>query len=208
MLSIKKYQLSHQKGMVTIPFLLVSMILIFLILSFLFLNMTLVHVSITQYMSYSSARRFFLASEAQPDQMVSAKEHYRALRDDFFSPNTYTGRSGDWFDITDQLDDRKIGSGVSGEYPQTGNSDRNRFYGVNLLFETFILKLKIPFLSQGQDTPLQARVSSFLGREPSEDECKTFLEEKYKYLADQCSQTDCPHIKKVEIAPPKPDNGC
>ena len=95
--ALQKNQTTNQHGMVTIPFLLVSMILIFLILSFLFLNMTLVHVSITQYMSYSTARKFFLAYDSQSDQQISATAHYKKLRDSFFSSNAYTGQSGDWF---------------------------------------------------------------------------------------------------------------
>ena len=202
--ALQKNQIKNQQGMVTLPFLLVSMILIFLILSFLFLNMTLVHISITQYMSYSTARKFFLASDSQPNQQISAEVHYKKLRDSFFSSTTYTGQSGDWFNIPGQIE--YIGGEAYSIYPQRGNNDRKRFYGVNLPFETRILKLKIPFLSQGNDKALTARVSSFLGREPSEKECKDFMKKKYEELAKKCPADYCPNIKQVEFF--ESDNGC
>ena len=203
---LQKNQIKNQQGMVTIPFLLVSMILIFLILSFLFLNMTLVHISITQYMSYSTARKFFLASDSQSDQQKSAEDHYKKLRDNLFSSTAYTGQSGDWFNIPAQIEAENIGGEAYSLYPQRANDQRERFYGVNLLFETRILKLKIPFLSQGDDKALNARVSSFLGREPSEEECKDFMKKKYEELAGKCPPEDCPNIKQAETF--EPDNGC
>lgn len=203
----KKPEIKSQRGMVTIPFLLVSMILIFLILSFLFLNMTLVHVSITQYMSYSTARKLFLASNSRGEQHQSTIDYYRDLRAKFFKPNTYTGRSGDWFAITSEIETTNLGDNVYGVYKQT-NKARERFYGVNLGFKTFILKLKIPFLSQKSDRFLEARVSSFLGREPSKNECVDFMEKKYESLQIKCSSSDCPGIAKVDISTALPDNGC
>jgi len=201
----KKSQIKNQRGMVTIPFLLVSMILIFFILSFLFLNMTLVHISVTQYMSYSVARRLALAGESSADQAQSALNHYQELRAEFFSPSAYTGKPGDWFEITPVIEDRSIGAQYN-RYPESGNDDRRRFYGITLLFKTFVLKLKIPFLSEEADRPyLDAAVSSFLGREPSQEECETFIKKKHEALATRCSK--CPNIKQPEPLP-KPDNGC
>lgn len=202
----KKSQIKNQRGMVTIPFLLVSMILIFFILSFLFLNMTLVHISVTQYMSYSTARRLALAGESSAAQVQSAINHYQELRAEFFSPNAYIGRPGDWFEIKPVIEDKDIGTQYD-RYPEFENDDRKRFYGITLLFKTFVLKLKIPFLSEGADRSLSAGVSSFLGREPSQEECETFIEKKHEELAKRCSNNYCPNIKPPDPLP-KPDNGC
>ena len=201
--------LRNKKGMVTIPFLLVSMILLVLILFFLFLNMTLTHVSITQYMSYSTARNLSLAFESSGTQANNAKSHYIELRDKFFGQGTYTEKSGAWFEITDTIEKENIGAQY-GSYPELNPdaSNRKRFYGVSLKFKSNALKLKIPFLSQGQDTPLGGRVSSFLAREPSTAECRVFMEKKYEVLGKKCNATECPGIEAVDTSSWKPDNGC
>ena len=201
--------LSHrqkERGFITIPFLLISLILLFLILSFLFLNMTLVHISITQYMSYSSARRLFLSNKSELRQVNSTIDHYSKLRSQLFSPQVYRGDSGDWFFIPENIDKRNnVGTNAVNFYPEK-NTYRNRFYGVNLLFKTFVLKLKIPMLIASEDKPLSARVSSFLGREPSQKECEEFHKQKYEEIKKLCSETDCPGIKPPDFE--DPDNGC
>jgi len=203
-------KLFKKKGMVTIPFLLVSMILIFLILSFLFLNMTLVHVSITQYMSYSTARKLFLANVSPDDQQTSAQDHYARLRESFFDSNAYTGNPGDWFYIPVALDSKSLGKQY-GQYPQTTDPEKERFFGVIIPFTTYILKLKIPFLSQGSDKKsLGGGINAFLGREPAKSECINFIAQKYEALKNRCSgRYDCPNIKKPKgIEGYKGDNGC
>lgn len=199
---------AREAGMVTIPFLLVSMILIFLILSFLFLNMTLAHVSITQYMSYSTARKLFLADETEADQQKAAQDHYSQLRTQFFNPSAHTGNTGDWFEIPLELEDKNTGTQYS-NYPERGNNDRKRFYGVIVQFTTHILRLKVPFLSEGNEKALGGGIGSFLGREPSMGECYAFMEKKYESLAKRCNKSDCPNIQKPRgVDAYKGDNGC
>ena len=201
----KDFNRRKERGSITISFLLISFIFLFFILSFLFLNMTLVHVSVTQYISYSSARRLFLSNQSQKDQFDSTIGHYDNLRNQFFSPGVYRGGSGDWFAIPENINRTNIGTNAFIYYPED-NTYRKRFYGVNLLFKTFILKLKIPMLATSEDKPLSARVGSFLGREPSEDECKEFYKKKYEQIKELCDNKDCPGIQQPEQA--DPDNGC
>ena len=197
---------SHVSGMVTIPFLLVSVILLYLILSFFFLNMTFVHISVTQYMSYSTARKLALGNESLDKQYEVAQDHYKKLREKFFNKAYTKNDHSEWFFITEELKENKIGSSVYGMYPQI-NIERERFYGINLLFQNFVLRLNIPFLSQGSDTSdLQTRVSSFLGREASEQECKIFMKKKSQQLAKQCPNSMCHNIR--EAIGGDPDNGC
>ena len=195
---------SHASGMVTIPFLFVSAILLYLILSFFFLNMTFVHISVTQYLSYSTARKLALGNESHEKQVEVAQDHYKKLRERFFS-KAYTKQDSGWFFITEEVKDNERG-GISTVYPQS-NTKRERFYGIHLSFLNFVLKLKIPFLSQGSDTlDLEARVSSFLGREPSKGECQTFMQKKSEELQKRCVSSKCPNIKPTEVG--GPDNGC
>lgn len=172
-------------GMVTIPFLLVLAIILFFILSFFGLAMTLAHVSITQYMSYSTARKLSLGGDTGAQQGQSAVDHYKELRDQFFNPNAHVGGPGQWFLIekeihgTSKLGHSRIGY-LKG-YPDSHfmasspHDPRGMFYGAGVKFESNIVRLRIPFLIKGPASgSYRARIISFLGREPSKAECEDF----------------------------------
>ena len=101
---LNKKRKALNQGIITIPFLLVLIIILFFILSFLQLALVLTHVSVTQYMSYSTARKFSLSAQDLGVQQDNAVAQYRQLRDQFFKPQAYTGRSGEWFSITTGID--------------------------------------------------------------------------------------------------------
>lgn len=169
--------LKNNRGMVTIPFLLVLIIILFFILSFFGLAMSFAHISVVQYMSYSSARNYSLGGISHSDQENETKIHYKNLRKTFFDPTAHTGAPGDWMSI-----DSKLQRGVRNSFGDPGgfpnwNSNPARytmFYGVSILFVTNIVLLGIPFLSNRRHTTGQRiRVSSFLGRQASQEECRS-----------------------------------
>ena len=193
----------NKKGMITLPFLLVLIMMLFFILSFLYLSMTLAHISVAQYLSYSAGRKLFLAGESIKEQEEQAEEQYKKIRAQFFKPGSYEGPSDEWFSII--RDRNKTIGYIPGAYPEN-NKIRKRFYGFHLLFTAYKVKLKIPFLVDSEDKALGARVSSFLGREPSTEECKDFNKKKYEEIPNLCSARDCPNISPAEYS--EPDNGC
>ena len=207
MLNQKRKALNQ--GIITIPFLLVLIIILFFILSFLQLALVLTHVSVTQYMSYSTARKFSLSAQDKEVQQDNAIAQYKQLRDQFFQPQAYTGRSGEWFFITKGIHkDDNLGKLRDQTIYTETNTIRKRFYGVNLHFITFILKLRIPFLiDDDRGGGVQVRVSSFLGRESSQDECNKFHEARAEKIKEECPS--CQNIKTPLLSNSKGgDNGC
>ena len=203
---LKRYKKS-QKGIITIPFLLVLMIILFLILSLLGVAMTLVHVSVSQYMSYSTARKLSLSAENKDKQKELARDHYNKLRGQFFSDGTYTGKAGDWFTITDNMPDKNLeffwGDDVGDP------NKRNMFYGAKVDFTTKILKLQIPGLmgSSGKN-PNKVEVNSFLGREPSVEECQDFNKSRGTAIKDSESFRGFGEYKSTLVSEEEGDNGC
>lgn len=186
--------LKNDKGIITIPFLLVLIIILFFILSFFGLAMTFSHVSISQYMSYSTARRLALGGKEKERQIAQAIEHYETLRAKFFKPSAYTGAPGDWFEIPPRLEDNNLE--FSFERPLNiteENPYRRMFYGAGLGFVSHITKFRIPFLVEEQAfSGIPVAIVSFLGREPSVLECQDEfnkkrgdeIEDKYRGLPD------------------------
>ena len=200
----------RNQGIITIPFLLVLVIILFFTLAFLMLTMTFAHVTVTQYLTFSSARKLSLAGNSQSDQVEAALLQYETLRAQFFKPSAHTGKTGDWFYIQSQLEKKEQQYTVQGDYPENNNALK-RFYGVNTRFQSRALNLKIPFLIEEDSNELNkaVRISSFLGREPSKAECEKFHKNKRTKIQTQCSNNNCPNIQE----PKKPegaegDNGC
>lgn len=193
--------LKNNKGIITIPFLLVLIIILFFILSFFGLAMTFAHVSVSQYLSYSTARKYSLAGRGQQKQKIQAQEHYQKLRSLFFKPGAYTKGSGDWFIIPTSLDvHRNIGKAFDDD-----KTDRNLFYGVSFTFTSRIPKFQIPFLVKDERTSLiKAGIFSFLGREPSEFECQEFNKARWGQIQRDYSFIIVPNANRIG----KGDNGC
>ena len=209
-------QKKNNRGIITLPFLLVLVIILFFSLSFLMLSMTLTHVTITQYMTYSSARKLSLAGISQSEQLGVAKIHYEKLRAQFFNPSAYTG-TGDWFLIDPNIDDKRIEDAVQHFYENVGaekNETRDpSFYGITAGFTPQALNLKIPFLMEDGSAEITQpiAISSFLGREPSKEECNEFHKARRGAIKALCS-SGCPHIEEP-ILPEVTngslgDNGC
>ena len=202
-----KQRKKSNQGIITIPFLLVLVIILFFTLAFLMLAMTLSHVTVTQYMTYSSARKLSLAGKNRVAQLDSAVSHYTKLRGQFFKLSAYMGNTGDWFYIQPTLEPNEQQYSIQGDYPES-NTYRKRFYGVNTRFQALLLNLKIPFLIESDSDQINepVRISSFLGREPSQEECIEFHKQKTQEIEKLCSNSDCPDIKKPEKS--QGDNGC
>ena len=203
--ALSKNQIS-QKGLITIPFLLVMIIVLFFFLSFLFLTMTLAHISITQYMSYSTARKLSLAGKDIDEQKTQAAAHYDTLRNQIFKSSAYTGNTGDWFVISSKTNPPELGRiGGYGDQPLNW---KNMFYGAAVEFQSRIIKLHIPFLvKQDPDTEaVKAKVMSFLGREPSQEDCEKF--NKLRGTKFPSEYSSLPFFDASIVNTEKGDNGC
>ena len=157
------------RGVVSIQFLLVLIIVLVFFLSFFGLCLTLVNGSAAQYLSYSAARSLALGDVSQSVQESNAKAGYQRLRRELFQ----SGHSGGgWFNIAQQP-----ALGFNPDYSSFSTfGQRKMFYGAAVSFKSKVAGLKIPFLAAAAKGggALDAKLGSYLGREPSQQECEYF----------------------------------
>lgn len=189
--------LKHQKGVITLQFLIVLILVLFFIISFFGLSMTLIHGSVVQYLTYSTARKLSLGainvSEGQAYE--SARAHYSQLRGKLFRRGQFT-QDTHWFQFPADLDvNRNLGFNDT----YSDHSYRQMFYGVQVSFYSSRTNFKIPFLTDANQGELSTVIASYLGREPSTKECETFNREREQKICDlyPCGQVASPSQNQI-----------
>ena len=191
-LNLKRLK-NGRKGFVTIPFLIAFVMVMFLILSFFRLTLTLTYASVVQYITYASARRLSLGDESKQTQIDKGKEKYGQLKSKLL-------KTGKWFELSNpQADFRN-------DYTETGY--RQLFYGVSVTFTSNLISFRIPFLAEDGDQGLNAVMGSYLGREPSEEECKNFNSERQGQLSELIKNRGYGSQYSTIDKPVRSDNGC
>lgn len=195
---------SRNKGIILFPFLLVLMIVLFLTFAFFSIAFSFVHISLSQYMAYSSSRKLALSGESALAQENNAKKHYQKLRNQFFKKNQYVNQNS-WFSIDSTLSN--VGFVLRSSGIKDQNPYRDMFYGSGINFTSRIMSTSIPFLMKSEKTKgYKTRITSFLGREPSTAECKLFFEERSVELCKKfplVTKCDKAKIEKIQGS-----NGC
>lgn len=137
---------------------------------------TFVVVEITQYATFASARSFFAAHKNEDEQRRVGKEKFDKLVRDRTSILGNFFRN-DWFTVSDvQLAD------FSGEFSQTAGEDSDTFVGARVSLVAKVLSMNIPLLGSTTDDDLGTDVSSYLMREPTEQECEDFTKDRFKQI--------------------------
>ena len=182
-----------RKGFVTLPFLIAFVIVMFLILSFFRLTLTLTYVSVAQYITYASARRLSLGDQDKGTQIDKGEEKYNSLKSKLL-------QTGQWFELSN------FQTGLRNDYTGAETGYRNLFYGASVSFTSNLISFRIPFLAEDGDQGLTAVIGSYLGREPSAQECRNFNDErkgKLQYLIQEKYGLTVDIEHSVES-----DNGC
>ena len=201
-----------EQGIVTIAFLLVSIIVMSFMLYFFKLCVTLTHISIVQYISYSTARKLYLGRQGKETEAKEiANNHYIELRQKFFK-NKYLSDDldQDWFYIYPSLTEEggQMGFFSMGTAIPETSPYRKMFYGIGSPFGTDVFEINIPFLTdvEKQDDQPPIIISSFLGREPSAKECEEFFEKREEAIKNYFREQGL----NIEggVFPKKDDNGC
>ena len=159
------------RGFITIQFLIAFLIVMFFVLSFLGLSLTLTHATLVQYITYSSARKLSLGDRDINIQRSEAEQKYASLRETFFKSNYKEGGT-DWFSIPMTP---TLGFNTSYDEDSSGYY-RNMFYGVYVPFVSRIFNFQFPLITNSEKRNLETEVASYLGREPSENECLYFFD--------------------------------
>lgn len=170
-------------------------------------------VEVTQYVSYSTARAHLAGNKDPLAQEAKARAKYTQLT---------TGRGAigtlyqnGWFTVPNAggIDVR---SGVTGNGRQFSQdlaggsdpSDRNWFLGVSIPLTIGMLKFNFPLLGNtapDEDQGFQTRLNTMLIRDPSEKECRDFMQNRRANLGSLPSAQGF-YVPDAYI--PIEDNGC
>lgn len=194
-----------QSGVITVDFLF-AIVLVLGFTGIMFsLALTLTAAEIAQYITYASARNYFVSSINEESQRQYAVEKFNALKSD---PTLGPLFANGWFELTDvsvgdisQLEERFQTAEV-----------RKTFIGVRVQFIARMLDFRVPFYgstaadSDGSGDGFSTFVGSYLGREPTVNECYNFTAERWeriKAFNDDFAGTTTPQPYAVIT-----DNGC
>lgn len=205
----------NERGVVTIEFIFALTMAAGLSVVLFSVTYALSVFEITQYVVYSAARAQLGGNIDSDRQREAAVNKFKQLT---------TGKSaiatlynGTWFEIA-KPGDLDVRGGPSSTNSKTfgadlaGGSDpsnRNWFIGVSAKLNAKILNLNMPIL--GKTNPddgegaFQTRLNAMLIREPSQKECKDFMEARRNALKDLPSADT---YYKANAYIPLEDNGC
>ena len=164
------------QGFLTVQFMLALVFIMFFIVSFLGLALTLVHASLTQYLTYSSARKLALADETKFSQEDAGKNKYQIIRQGLFNTAFQSSASSDWFYISD------AGIGPNPNYSSQESSSpgaRRLFFGSYVEFKSKITNFQVPLWTDKTSGDLETSIGSYMGREPSREECMNFFQNSF-----------------------------
>ena len=204
--SLKKFKKSAQ-GFLTVQFMIAFIFIMFFIISFLGLALTLVHASLTQYLTYSSARKNALGGESIGAQKDAGEQRYQDIREGLFKGSHLGG--SDWFVIPTEA---TIGENTQYSEKSRPVAGLHLFYGSHLTFKSNVINFQIPSLTDSSDETnrnLETTVGSYLGREPSREECEGFLTGSELPIGNDPDKYPA-KIGGQELSPTKffSDNGC
>lgn len=168
-------------------------------------------VEVTQYISFSVARAHLAGNKSPEEQQAKAEAKYRQLG----SGNRAIGAlyKNAWFTLgsADKLDIRSGETGNGKTFSEdlgAGQDLRKWFIGVSFPLTLGILKLRLPLIGDtapDADQGLQTRLNTMLIRDPSEKECKDFMEERRQALRNLPSGQQ---FYDPAAYIPMEDNGC
>lgn len=175
--------MKNQSGFITVDFIFAITMLVGLTALLFTVTFTLSVASVTQYITYSAARNYQAAHITQDLQAERAKAKYEELINNAVFKPLY---SQNWFKVDA---DPTIGdhTKVFPEY-DAASDGVNTFWGVGTRFVAPILDFKIPFFgstapeSDGSGNGFATYLASYLGREPSEEECLKFTADRWSAI--------------------------
>lgn len=173
----------NQRGLLTVDFLF-SMVLILGLSGLLFvMTFTLSVASVTQYVTFASARIYAAGHLNQGIQKDLANQKYNELINHPVLKPLY--KNG-WYSVGDQLG---VGNHteIIPEFQQATQGP-NKFWGAGTYFTARVLAFQIPGF--GSTTPdddgsgdgFQTYLGSYLGRDPSTEECLAFTADRWRAI--------------------------
>lgn len=169
----KRNILKNERGILTLDFIF-AILLMFAFSAILFgFTLTFSAVEIAQYATFAAARANFAANKNTDEQKKLGEAKFNEL---VKNKQNILGTffNNGWFTLSDV----KIAD-FNEEFSPDPNKDSDTFIGARTTFTAKILSMRIPLLGSTTDDDLSANVASYLMREPNEEECQQFVEERF-----------------------------
>ena len=189
-----------KKGAVTTDFIFAMVMVAGVSFVLMALTFSLAAVEVAQYVTFATSRVYFGAHKDKATQQALAQTKFNNI-----VKKGGIGRvlknQGQWFEL------KFVGADdFSQQYGSTIDSDI--FEGAQTDFNAKVLNIRIPFFGSTNDAGIDsggftARLNSYIGREPTQEECSQFNSQRLQGLS---SLGYSPSLTNayVEIS----DNGC
>jgi hypothetical protein len=192
--------LKNQKGFLTLDFIFATLLMFsFSALLFIF-SITFSAFEIAQYVTFSSSRAYFAAHKNETRQQARGQAKFKALIRDQKAPLGVLFRNG-WFEIGDV-----VLNDFNSDFSDDPDKDSGTFVGARALIKAKILNFKFPLLGGAKDE-MSASTSSYLMREPTEEECISFTNDRFEHAQALKPGFDQTYIN-VDQYVPIMDDGC
>lgn len=160
-----------QKGILTIDFIFSFAMVMGLFQIFYVLTYTLMVAHLTQYITFASARLYYAGHIDENSQRNLAENKFNQLTQSSSVANFFRGPFA-------------ISNFEAREFTEYATPDtfRQKYIGVKVRFQSNVLDFNVPFLGRTntelEGNAFQANMASYLYREPTAEECFSFLEER------------------------------
>lgn len=168
--------LKNNKGILTLDFIF-AMLIMFAFSAILFaFSITFTAVEIAQYTTFAASRAYFAANKNSDDQETAGSNKFNELINAEKAPLGTLFKNG-WFTLTPVMF-----SNFNEDYGADTDSDQDTFVGARTTLTAKILQIRIPLLGSTTEEDLSAQVNSYLMREPTEEECKDFVTNRFSHF--------------------------
>jgi hypothetical protein len=188
--------LTNNRGSMSMDFIFALVLVVGFTAIFGAMALTLSAVESIQYIAFSTSRVYNAAHLSQEKQNELAETKFAQLRE---SQGLKQFLNNNWFDLK-----LRVGN-FSEEYQKV--DPRDNLEGIVIDVTAKLLEIRIPFFGQttSEEDGFQARVTSFLGREPTSEECARFNSERWQVIQDLIPNADrAPSDAYTALM----DNGC
>ncbi len=206
----------NNKGSITIDYLFAFVLVSGFSMILMSFSATFSMVEVVQYMTFAASRNYFASHRNETKQKEAAKKKFAELKAD---PVVAPLLSGGWFEVPEDklIVDYDIPKKYQAfkDYPHD-NEQLNLFHGVVVEFHAKILDMQIPFFGetkkkdQSGGSGFTTNITSFLGREPTFDECESFQENRWEHIKKLKNNSGAAAYSgaRVDYATVILDNGC
>lgn len=182
--------IKNEKGILTLDLIFgLSLALGGMIIVFA-LCMTLSAIEIAQYVAFSTSRDYLAGHVNESAQRSLAGKKYSELVNSPAFKNFF--RKG-WFELTpvNQFRNGAIGDYKS-EYDDVITGSYSPFFGTEVRLQAKLLSFNVPFFgpTTSSDQGLSTRVNSYLGREPTAEECINMTAQRWNSIKQEAANSN------------------